>query len=167
MKQQSVLTTQTEKSDFHHLFVSADEIYKYMESTFDLIGRRAYEKFENRGNAHGHDWEDWYQAESEVLQPAPFELEDAGDAIIAIFDVAGYCCEDLRISVEPQRLRICGMPTAEEKLSGKPELELRHSKPFFFSFSLPIDVDLSAVAAQIRGDIFEVRLPKRFPHAET
>jgi hypothetical protein len=29
------------------------------------IARRAYELFEARGSAHGHDREDWFRAESE------------------------------------------------------------------------------------------------------
>ena len=32
------------------------------------IARRAYELFEARGREHGHDWEDWFRAESELLR---------------------------------------------------------------------------------------------------
>jgi len=30
------------------------------------IAQRAYELFEARGCEHGHDWEDWFRAESEL-----------------------------------------------------------------------------------------------------
>lgn len=30
------------------------------------LNRRAYEIFQQRGSTHGHDWEDWFQAEQEV-----------------------------------------------------------------------------------------------------
>jgi hypothetical protein len=33
----------------------------------DAIERRAYALFEQRGRQHGHDWQDWFQAEREVL----------------------------------------------------------------------------------------------------
>ena len=33
------------------------------------VARRAYELFEARGCEHGHDWEDWLQAEAELLRP--------------------------------------------------------------------------------------------------
>jgi hypothetical protein len=33
----------------------------------EQIKRRAYQLFEERGNIHGHDLEDWLQAEIEVL----------------------------------------------------------------------------------------------------
>lgn len=32
----------------------------------DEIARRAYERYRARGGAHGHDQDDWYEAEREV-----------------------------------------------------------------------------------------------------
>lgn len=32
----------------------------------ERIRRRAYELYEARGREHGHDWEDWFRAESEI-----------------------------------------------------------------------------------------------------
>lgn len=34
--------------------------------TTEHIARRAYELFEQRGGAHGHDWDDWLSAEREL-----------------------------------------------------------------------------------------------------
>ena len=36
------------------------------ELTEEIIRRRAYELFEQRGSEHGHDFDDWLQAEAEV-----------------------------------------------------------------------------------------------------
>jgi len=33
----------------------------------DRIEKKAYEFFEQRGSAHGHDWEDWFEAEKRVV----------------------------------------------------------------------------------------------------
>jgi len=30
------------------------------------LNRRAYEIFQQKGSSHGHDWDDWFQAEKEV-----------------------------------------------------------------------------------------------------
>ena len=38
-----------------------------LELTEEIIRIRAYELFERRGYEHGHDLEDWLQAEAEVL----------------------------------------------------------------------------------------------------
>jgi hypothetical protein len=37
-----------------------------MQQVHPAIARRAYELFEMRGCEHGHDWEDWFRAESEL-----------------------------------------------------------------------------------------------------
>jgi hypothetical protein len=31
------------------------------------VALRAYQLFEDRGRAHGRDWEDWFRAEKEIL----------------------------------------------------------------------------------------------------
>lgn len=31
----------------------------------DEVARRAFELYESRGGEHGHDWDDWFQAERE------------------------------------------------------------------------------------------------------
>ena len=36
----------------------------------EAIARRAYELFAERGYGHGHDVEDWLQAEAEVARPS-------------------------------------------------------------------------------------------------
>ena len=38
----------------------------HMQQVHPAIARRAYELFEMRGCEHGHDWEDWFRAKSEL-----------------------------------------------------------------------------------------------------
>ena len=37
-----------------------------IEPTHEEIARRAYQLFEERGGGHGHDQQDWFQAEREL-----------------------------------------------------------------------------------------------------
>ncbi|UCE66252.1 MAG: DUF2934 domain-containing protein [Candidatus Zixiibacteriota bacterium] len=30
------------------------------------LNRRAYEIFQQKGSSHGHDWDDWFQAEKDI-----------------------------------------------------------------------------------------------------
>ena len=48
-----------------------------LDSTEELIRVRAYQLYEERGCEHGHDLEDWLQAEAEILgkKPAATEAE--------------------------------------------------------------------------------------------
>ena len=60
-----------------------------LELTEDLIRVRAYHFYEKRGCEHGHDLEDWLQAEAEIVgkKPAaiaePEPTEDMGRAVAA------------------------------------------------------------------------------------
>jgi hypothetical protein len=38
------------------------------ENRSDSVARRAYERFQMRGGEHGHDQEDWFEAERELSE---------------------------------------------------------------------------------------------------
>lgn len=42
-----------------------------LKLTEDIIRQRAYELYEQRGFEHGHDMDDWLQAEAEVMGKKP------------------------------------------------------------------------------------------------
>ena len=46
--------------------LSLRNIEREMQQVHLAIASRAYELFETRGCEHGHDWEDWFRAESEL-----------------------------------------------------------------------------------------------------
>jgi Protein of unknown function (DUF2934) len=45
------------------------------EEIQDLVRQRAYELFEQRSQEHGHDFDDWIAAESEVLKKSTEQAE--------------------------------------------------------------------------------------------
>ncbi len=166
MRRHSSAVAQMEKLNFDHLFVSQDEIDRHMKSVFDLVAQRAYELFVSRGGEHGHDYEDWFRAESEIFQPITIEMGDPGDAYTAFAIVSGYRPEDLKIRAEARRLTICGLSCGESTESNGPQEEPRSSDRFFFSISLPTEIDTAQVSADVRGDVMEVRLPKVLPNSQ-
>jgi HSP20 family molecular chaperone IbpA len=148
------------RAELDHLFVPPDEIRVFMRRVFGRVEQRAYEIFTNRGSVDGHDFDDWVQAESELLQPVTAELSDAGDAFIAVAAVSRYRLEDLRASVEPRCLTICGLTVAEDdKKSGSSDDQSDFS-PFCLSFRLPANVNTSAASAELRSNVLEIQLPK-------
>jgi HSP20 family molecular chaperone IbpA len=159
MGQKATAGKQPKKTETNDLIVPSNEVNEYMRSITDPIARRAYELFEIRGYAHGNDWEDWYKAESELLQPVNIELSDSGDALLAIANVSGYRAEDLKVGVESQSLQICGRSSGQKQHSNSGE-ESRHFEGFVASFDLPASIDTSQVSADIRRDLLEIRLPK-------
>lgn len=143
-----------------HLFVPEDEVRSYMRGTLKRVEERAYELFEARGRVHGHDWEDWAQAASEVFQPVTAEASETGDSFVAIAAVAGYRPEDLRASAAPRRLTICGRSNENDANRSSSEGRPWRCGCFYINFSLPAEIDVTAATAEIRRDILELRLPK-------
>jgi HSP20 family molecular chaperone IbpA len=142
-----------------HLFVPPEEIRVLIRRVFGLVERRAYEIFTNRGSVDGHDFDDWVQAESELLQPVTAELSDAGDAFVAVAAVSHYRLEDLRASVESRCLTLCGLTAEKEEKSGSSDDESKFA-PFCLSFSLSADVNISGASADLRSNVLEIHLPK-------
>ena len=79
------------------------------------ISRRAHELFEARGQEHGHDREDWFRAESELLCPASVSMSESEDRISVRANVAGFDQTELEVSIEPSRISILG---EKKKTSG-------------------------------------------------
>jgi len=166
MGQGSAVARRIPKGDFDHLIVTPDEIQGYAQTLFAAVARRAYELFESRGLVHGYDRDDWYRAESELVDPINVELSDSGNAFLAVADVAGYRPENLSVSVESRSLQVYGRLPAEQNQSRESEEELRRLEGFFFSFELPVCIDTSQASADIRHNLLEVHLPKAIPQTE-
>jgi HSP20 family molecular chaperone IbpA len=154
------------ESNADELFVPSDRLEKHMRDLVDLISKRAYERFESRGRVHGHDWEDWFVAESALLHAVNHEVSDSGDAFHAVIDIAAYRPEDLKMSAEPKRLRIYGRRAGERsgaELSGQPTTHLRALR---ICYEFPAPINPAKVSAEIRSGLLEVRLPKVRPADE-
>jgi HSP20 family molecular chaperone IbpA len=151
------------ESDAEELFVPADRFDKHMRDVFDVISQRAYERFESRGRVHGHDWQDWFGAESALLQAVSHEVSDSGDAFVAVVDIAAYRLQDLRMSAEPKRLRICGHRAGENGGAEVSGHTTKHPRAFRLSYEFPAPINAAKASAEIRGELLEVRLPKVTP----
>jgi len=72
------------------------------------ITRRAYELFEVRSREHGHDWEDWFQAESEMLRPVSIAISETANRFSIRANALGFAANELKVSVEPSRISVLG-----------------------------------------------------------
>ena len=60
--------------------VAADVLLNRKNEIQNMIARRAYELFEGHGSVHGHDIDDWIEAEIEVVRAYTARFERiAGD----------------------------------------------------------------------------------------
>ena len=86
---------------------TAPEVLRWDMQTAQLaIARRAYELFETRNREHGHDWEDWFQAESELLRPVSIAVSGSSRRLSIRANVLGFAANELKVSVESKRIVI-------------------------------------------------------------
>src|SRR6185437_16925233 len=106
MKQQFASTTTLKTVNLE--LVKPEELLKHEKCMLDSISRRAYELFQNRGCVPGHDREDWFRAESELLKPVEVHVVESDDHLIAHTEVPGFSPHELKVSLESRWLRIGG-----------------------------------------------------------
>jgi len=124
------------------------------------VARRAYELFETRNREHGHDWEDWFQAESELLRPAPVVVSEADGRLSVRVNVLGFEADELQVAIEPRRITVCGRKklgpadeSGEANASFYPDQLLR-------IIDLESEIDPKGAIVELKSGILKFELPK-------
>jgi HSP20 family protein len=128
------------------------------------IACRAYELFEARGSEHGHDREDWFRAESELLTPIPATVVDTDGEFRVTAEVSGFTGKDVEVLAEPRRLII--RANKQETLEGEKEraaFQGKISDEMFRVLELPQEIDPDNMSATIKNGVLEVTLAKVNP----
>ena len=126
------------------------------------IARRAYELFEARGSEHGHDCEDWFRAESELLTPIPATVIDTDGEFIVTAEVSGFTGKDVEVLAEPRRLiiRANKQETVEQETEGRTAFQGKISDEMFRVLELPQEIDPNNMTATIKNGVLELTLAK-------
>ena len=137
------------------------DLFDRVRELSNAIAHRAFELFDHRGRLPGHDLEDWFRAESELLHPVHFDLAESGDTFTVCAEVPGFTAKELEVGVEPQRLTISGKrETSEEHTSKKTIYSERCSNQIYRAIDLPAEVDTSKVTATLKDGMLELSMPK-------
>jgi HSP20 family protein len=137
--------------------VDADPLVQRIGEVYDTLARRAYELFDGRGRQDGHDLEDWFRAESELLKPTPVEISEADDQVIVRTEVPGLSDKDIEVRVAPHRLIISGK---RERIRDQKTQSETSSYEIVRMVDLAQEVDPDEVTARVQNGTLEVLLPK-------
>jgi HSP20 family protein len=130
----------------------------------NAIARRAFELFEARGSEHGHDREDWFHAESELLTPVPATVVDTDGGFTVRAELPGFTGKDVEVRAEPRRLIIYARKRQRsERERGKLVLQEKMSDEVFRVLELPHEIDPDNMTASIKNEVLEVTLAKVSP----
>ncbi len=102
--------------------VRGEELATLERAIERAIACRAYELFSARGFAHGHDWEDWFHAESELIKPEPVRITDTRGAWVVHVGVPGFSRDEIQVGVSRRKLLIWGQHQNGAAASGHPTM---------------------------------------------
>ncbi len=161
MKWKSATALQPVREGLPIRLVGADDLFDRMRETYDSIASRAFEIFESSGQTFGHDLDDWFRAESELLHPVHLDIAESGNALTVRAEVPGFSAKEIEVSVEPRRLTISGKrETKEERKTGKTIYSERCADQILRVLDLPAEIDTGKVEATLRDGILELAMPK-------
>jgi HSP20 family protein len=161
MKPQQAIQTAKQQTPSSPIFVEAEKLFDQMKEFSQSVARRAYEYFEARGREFGHDLEDWFRAESDLMRRVPIEIKEIDGRTIVRAEVPGFAADEIKVSVEPQLLVISGK--TEEKNEEKNEETLLsefRSNQFYREVKLPFKVEPDQTTAVLNDGVLELALAK-------
>src|ERR1051325_11497719 len=143
---------------------SVTKFWDDIDKLMNQVRERAYQIFDGRGRGDGHDWDDWFQAETELLKPVPLEITEKGNMLNIRADVPGFNENELEVNLEDGVLTIKGEHHEEtEKKEEKLYYNERLARQIFRSFTLPVNVNADKAAAALKEGVLEVSVPKAEP----
>ena len=160
MKSARAVKPQTELLSTPIWPMDPETVHWIAQETELQIARRAYELFEARGREHGHDWEDWFRAESEVVRPVSIAINENEEQISLRANVMGFDHNDLKVAVEPQRVTILGRKKVSETGGGKGEPVDLYPDQIFQHIALPSPIDPRGAVIVLRTGVLNFELPK-------
>lgn len=141
------------------MVVYGNELAAMEESIEKAIAYRAYELFQRRGNSHGRDLEDWFQAERELIKPTNLRIDNSEQQIILRAEVPGFTAEDIQIGVALRRLIIWGQARKEDGAGSREVVQM------LGEVELPSTVDPKKTVATVSNGILDIRAAKAVPSA--
>jgi HSP20 family protein len=141
--------------------IERQDVFERFNQVYNSIACRAFELFDNNGRSFGHELDDWFKAESELLHPVHVRMAESDDAFTVEAEVPGFEAKDLQINLEPRRLTISGKKeTKEEQKKGKAVYQEQCSNEILRVIDLPAEVVASKAAATLKNGMLELQMPK-------
>ena len=139
-----------------------ERLTKQIDKTFQAITQRAYEIFEGNGHRFGHDLDDWFKAEMDLLHPVHVNIAESGDSLEVKAEVPGFSEKEIEVSVEPSRLTITGKRETQTKTEkkGKTVYSEFCSDQILRVVDLPATVDAEKATATLKNGVLQLTIPK-------
>lgn len=134
-------------------FEHGDPTLLTVQELYDGVARHAYELFAANGRVDGHDLDDWFRSERDLLEPVPCKVLEWADRLTVHAEIPKSALRTIQILVGPRQLVIYGEHEGGEEQRGD-------EKDFARVVDLPFEIDAEHVSATLRDGELEISLLK-------
>jgi HSP20 family molecular chaperone IbpA len=137
-----------------------ESVFDEVERMHARITRRAYDIFTSSGGIFGKDFEDWRQAEQELVWRPAIELTEKGDQFRLELAAAGVDPKNIDIEVTPEDILIQADVHHEhgETKGDVYACEFAHGN-LFRSIHLPKKIEPEKVKAEFKNGLLTLNAP--------
>jgi len=139
-------------------------LFREIEQQFEKVRRRAFELFEKRGGELGHELDDWFEAEHEVMGWPASEMTEADSKYDMAITLPGYEPKDIQVTATPSEIIVHAKVEKEEKKEEEKCLWTEfQSNNVYRRFELPEAIDVEKVTANLRNGMLHItafKMPK-------
>ena len=135
-------------------------IFDEIDRMHDRVMRRAYDIFTSNGGLFGKDFDDWMQAERELVWRPAVELTEKDDTLYLEVAAPGVDPKELDVEVTPDDILIRADVHHEhkEKKGDVHVCEFAHGN-LFRSIHLPKKIDPDKVKAEFKNGLLTLNAP--------
>jgi HSP20 family molecular chaperone IbpA len=152
-------------SDVRIMSLATDEaslpVFRDFEKRLEAVRERAYDLFLSRNGAAGSDFDDWVQAERELLGSARGEMTEHEGEYEVDVTLPGFDADEVELSATPRELLVHAT-TTNEKTRDDADVMSREfsSSEVYRRFSLPTPVEIQRISAELKDGVLKVHAPK-------
>jgi HSP20 family protein len=152
-------------SDVRIMSLATDEaslpMFRDFEKRLDAVRERAYDLFLSRNGAGGSDFDDWVQAERELLGVAMGELKERDGEYEVDVTLPGFKADEVELSATPRELIVHAATTSEKTGDDERVMWTEFgSSEVYRRFSLPTPVQTERISAELKNGVLRVHAPK-------
>jgi HSP20 family molecular chaperone IbpA len=144
------------------LFVtrSTEAAVSLFDKINDIIRKRAYDIFNNRGQDNGDALTDWLNAKSELLARTDFSLEEKDNKILIQGDISGFSPDEIEVKIKNGLINICGLQSWES-IEKKTASSKKSAEKicFYQSYSLPENANIDKMEIKMKNGKLTVNIP--------
>ena len=122
---------------------TADSVPQLLDNVRQRVNRRAYENFVDRGAVHGHDLDDWLQAEQELIVNSDVDVRFHGEDIFVELILPKIDLFNITVHIAPSQIVIAS-DTNE------------HGLQLCRVIDLPVEISLDGVDAEQLDNVVRI-----------